>query len=190
MSEVSRYTWHRQSRQVRDERRYTCFACKVLLPLGSAVVACNSGELPESWEDRPDGICCPDCLRHYLETTRPSDYDTTGRSWALTIGHMQSEDKAQALVAYLQEHGDEWRPVDLAKLGWRRGTVEMTELWLCCLQRVRKPRPGPPELIVSPHDVLQLRYPNGYVRAAAFDFTADELDSFRVDLAANHEGSA
>lgn len=129
---------------------------------------------------------------NYLETTWPSDYDTSG-GWCCTIGHAQTEWLARAITIYLQRNGDQWRrvPVDALHgidpsaqwgLPWPRPThVGMKEYWLACCQNVRVERPGPPELIRSTTAKygLQLRYPNGRVKAAAFDFTEEQLEEFK-----------
>ena len=78
-------------------------------------------------------------MSHYLETTKPSDYDTT-RRWYCTIGAAELEWEARALVAHLQENGDEWRPVErslLEDVSHLPGVSEMKEGWLASLQRVR-----------------------------------------------------
>ena len=100
----------------------------------------------------------------YLATTFPSDYDTSA-DWCCTIGRYEHEVEAHAIVAYLQEHGDEWAPVPReavvlhAPMAESRDLV-MTEEWLARLQRVRRPRQGPPAL-VRDRGVLQLKWPNG-----------------------------
>jgi hypothetical protein len=110
-------------------------------------------------------------MSDYLNETLPSWYDLE-KSWCLTIGRYELECAAHAITEYCQAHGDRWQPVPgdkLSLLGFHDVTeLSMKESWLCALQRVRKPMPGPPSVRLSPRSgVPQLVYPNGEIIAAA-----------------------
>lgn len=125
-------------------------------------------------------------MSDYLSTTFPSDYHVTG-GLCCTIGFAEGEDDAARAIAFLQEHGDEWRPVEAeeAGVGWWRSTRDdgplvITETWLVRLQRVRVHRHGPPEMVSNPaaKGGVQLLWPNGQRKAASFFHAEDELAGF------------
>ncbi len=110
-----------------------------------------------------------------LQTTPPSFYDTE-RGWYGTIGKAELEWDALAVTVECQEQGDRWQPV-MVRGRW----VEMTEAWLSRLQRVRHRLPGPPEMIRNKRarGGLQLRFPEGRLRGASFDYSDRQLAEFR-----------
>jgi len=133
---------------------------------------------------------------NYLETTWPSDYDTFNNWWYCTIGQFGLECLVRAMISYLQDNGDEWYPIHVEELKSFDPTtildlpdpdqthVEIKEEWLAAVQRMRVPRPGPAELIRSSNAQygLQLRYPNGQIKAAVWEFSAEQCVELEKSL--------
>jgi len=117
----------------------------------------------------------------FLEDTKPSDYDLSAM-WAGTIGKYELECDAWKITKYCQEHGDRWQPVLIQYPEWhypRTRWEKMRESWLERLQRVRVRLCGPPELIRGPH-CLQLRWPEGRIRAASSYYTPEQIRIFET----------
>jgi hypothetical protein len=133
----------------------------------------------------------------YLTTTDPSDYDLE-KPWSCTIGKCELEGVAWHVTRWLQLRGLPWGPVPIADLPtfarslWNPDgldTFSVPERWLAWLQRVRTPRPGPPQLVLNSEARygLQLVYPNGQRLAAAFQFTAVECLAMYNELRAREQ---
>lgn len=127
-------------------------------------------------------------MSNYLETTFPSDYHVSG-GLCCTIGYAEGEEDAARAITYLQEHGDEWGPVEAEAVGVRRwrstragGPLVISEEWLSRLQGVRVHRYGPPELVANAwaKGGVQYLWPNGLRRAASFFHDGEEFAAMRA----------